>query len=408
MASNLITAIDIGSSTVRVATAERLKGGQIRVLAMAKSESRGIRYGHVVNTKEAIESLREAISKIENSLGQKIRNASISVNGVALDNTILASSVAISRADGEITDLDIERALGDAETKISEQSNVRIIHSIPIDYKVDGKKILGKPQGMQAGKIEVKTLFVTASDSHLKKLVKVVESVGIEVEDVFAGPIAESLVTASNLQKNAGCVIVNIGSATVSMIVYEENLPRVLTVFKIGGDDITNDIALGLKIPIEEAELIKLGQLPSNNQRLSQKKIQDMVEARLKDIFEIVDGQLKKIHRSELLPAGVIITGGTANTEKISELAKKHLGLPAVIGSGTDKKLVSPSSLPESSQRELMQARVNYDAIREPAWSVTYGLLVLTSQLDEGSNISLKFIKHTKNKVWEWFKQFLP
>lgn len=408
MGKNLLTAIDIGSSQIRIATAEVTRDNKLKILAMAKVESHGVRFGHLVNQKEAENSLEEAIRKVENNIGVKIKKATLSVNGIALDTSVLASSIAISRADGEITDLDVERALSECEGKIAEQANAKIVHSIPIDYKVDGKKILGKPQGMHAGKLEVKTLFITALNSHLKKLVKLVESLGIEVEDIFAGPIAESIVTATNLQKNAGCAIVNIGAATTSVIVYEENLPRALSVFKIGGDDITNDIALGMKVTIEEAENLKTGSLMGSNQKLPSKKVQDIVEARLKDIFELVDGSLKKISRSELLPAGIIITGGGSNIEKITEYAKKHLNLPASIGHGTDKKLTSPTQSEDASQKEIMQARVNFDAIRDPSWANTYGILVLSSQLDGESNPSFKIIKDTKNQILSWFKQFLP
>ncbi len=409
MGRNLLTAIDIGSSQIRIATAEVTRENKIKILALAKVESHGVRFGHLVSQKDAQVALSEGIRKIENSIGMKIKRATLSVNGIALDTTVLASSIAISRADGEVTDLDVERALNECESKIAEQANARIVHSIPIDFKVDGKKILGKPQGMHAGKLEVKTLFITALNSHLQKLVKLVESVGIEVEDIFAGPIAESIVTTTNLQKNAGCAVVNIGASTTSVIVYEENLPRALSVFKIGGDDITNDIALGMKVTIEEAENLKIGGTnASGNQKLPPKKIQDITEARLKDIFELVDGSLKKIGRSELLPAGVVITGGGSNIERITEYAKRHLNLPASIGRGTDKKLLSPTQSEDASQKEIMQARVNFDAIRDPFWANAYGILVLSSQLEGETTPWFKPIKKTKDQILGWFKQFLP
>lgn len=408
MGKTLLTAIDIGSSQIRVAQAEVTRENKLKITSMAKVESHGVRFGHIINQREATTSLLEAIRKIENNTGTKIKRATLSVNGVALDTAVLASSIVISRADGEITDLDVERALNESESKIAEQANVRIVHSIPIDYKVDGKKILGKPQGMHASKLEVKTLFINALNSHLQKLVKLVESAGIEVEDIFAGPIAESIVTTTNLQKNAGCAVVNIGASTTSVIVYEENLPRTLAVFKIGGDDITNDIALGMKVTIEEAENLKISALGGQNQKLPSKKVQDIVEARLKDIFELIDGTLKKIGRSELLPAGIIITGGGSNIERVADYAKKHLNLPASIGHGTDKKLLSPMQSEDTSQKEIMQARVNFDALRDPTWANAYGILVLSSQLDGEANPSFKMMRDTKNQILGWFKQFLP
>jgi cell division protein FtsA len=136
--------------------------------------------------------------------------------------------------------------------------NRQIIHSIPIEYKVDGKPIFGlDPVGMKGVKLEVKTLFVVSLSHHLQELIQTIEASGIEIADVMAAPVAAGLVTLSKTEKIAGAVLANIGSDTVSIVVYEDDIPISLEVFPIGSNDITNDIALGLKVSLEEAEKIK-------------------------------------------------------------------------------------------------------------------------------------------------------
>ena len=173
-----------------------------------------------------------------------------------MDSLVSNGSAMISRGDSEITDMDIDKAIESSEKNIPHQeiTNKKIIHTIPLSYKIDGKTVLGRPIGMKGIKFEVSTLFVTCLDQHFQDLVQAVEESGIEVEDVVAAPIAASLVAISRAQKIAGVVLANIGSETVSIIVYDNNIPISIKIFPIGSTHITNDIALGLKIPLEEAE----------------------------------------------------------------------------------------------------------------------------------------------------------
>ncbi|MBU3968712.1 cell division protein FtsA [Patescibacteria group bacterium] len=390
MSRNIITGIDIGTYNIKVVIAEYEKRGSKlpSIIGFGFSESRGLRYGYIINTNDVKSSLKKAIDQAERSSKVKIKKAYISTGGISLDSLISSGSTIISRGDNEITDMDIDRAIESSEKNIPQQeiTNKKIIHTIPLSYKIDGKTILGRPVGMSGIKFEVNTLFVTCLDQHFQDLVQAVEEIGVEVEDVVAAPIAASLVAISRAQKIAGVVLANIGSETVSIIVYDNNIPISIKVFPIGSTNITNDIALGLKIPLEEAEKIKLGALTRTN--FLKKKLDEIIMARLTDMFEMIDSHLKKIHKNGLLPAGIIITGGGSGISTIEDLAKATLKLPSKI----------------AQVKYPMDSKIQ---IKDSSWTVAYGLCVL-GFTDEEESVGIRIAKNTKNNLISWIKQILP
>jgi cell division protein FtsA len=195
------------------------------------------------------------------------------------------------------------------------------------------------------------------------------------------------MVNLSKTQRIAGVVLANIGAETVSVVVYENNLPISLKVFPIGSTDITNDIALGLKIPLEEAEEVK--QAGIRNTTYPKKQLEEIIEARLTDILELIESHLKKIKRNGLLPAGIVITGGGSGITTIEDLAKAALKLPSQVA-------------------ELSVASAK-GVIRDPSWSVAYGLcmLGLASPHEESQGFRVT-TKRTKDNLLSWVKQFLP
>jgi cell division protein FtsA len=232
-------------------------------------------------------------------------------------------------------------------------------------------------------------------------LIQAVEDSGIEIADVMAAPIAASLVSVTKAEKIAGVVLANIGSETVSIVVHEDGIPVSLEVFPIGSNDITNDIALGLQVSLEEAELIKtefeVGAAPIKHPR---KKLEDIITSRLSDIFELISAHLKKIGKNGLLPAGIVITGGGSGITTIEDLAKAYLKLPTKISS-----LVCNSQIAECLQDKGV-------AIKDATWAVSYGLCVfgLSAEGNDiiSSNLGKKFAKSIFQKITRFFKQFLP
>lgn len=395
LSKNISIGIDIGTHNIKVLVAEqdpKNENSGIRILGSSIVESRGIRHGFVVNADDAVKSLKQAVSAAEKSAGVKITKAYASVGGVGLSAIISFGGVAVTKADSEITELDIKRAIEESEKELPSSyiQNRKIIHTFPLEYKVDGKRVLGKPIGLKGVRLEVKVLYITCLAHHLSDLLSVFDEADIEVQDVIGAPIAASISTLSKTQKIAGCVITNIGSETTSIMVFENNVPVSMEVFQIGSNDVTNDIALGLKISIEDAELIKLGQ--GKIADFSKRKLDEIVVARLSDIFDLIEDHLRKIDRSGLLPAGIILTGGGSGISNIEELAKIALRLPS------------------------RQSRIKLDGntknmIRDFEWSVAHGLIQISLTPNENGDIGnsgIKTIKSAWQKLLKWIGQFLP
>lgn len=326
---NYTCGIDIGTHTTRVVVLSKEKDSTPETLAVGQAPTEGMRLGYITNTDQIAHSIQSALTQAEKVIGYKIKSAFISIGGIGLGSSISNGSVVVSRADQEITHLDIEKALADSEESL-ELLNKKILHIIPLGYKLDGKDVHGRPEGMKGIKLEVKTLFITCTKQNIEDLITACALAHVEVEDVIASPIASSLILLGQKQKAAGCALVDIGAETVSIAVFENNLLLSLQVFQIGGMDITKDIALGFKIALEEAESIKLGSVIGGD--YPKKKIDEIIEARLGDIFELIGNHLKRLRRNELLPAGVIFTGGGAHINRIEEIARTALKLPARMG----------------------------------------------------------------------------
>lgn len=391
MGRRIVTAIDIGTFQVRVVVCEHVRGKDRyfpKIIGVGFTESRGLRHGYIINQSDIVRSIRIAVNQAENSSGIKIKKAFISVGGVGLDEVRSKGELVIPRADGDITDLDIKTVLQKSEeTAAAKVANKKIIHAIPLRYKVDGHQILSQqPEGLKGSKLEVESLFITCFEQHLNDMIQAVENVGVEVEDVMASPLAASLVTLSKAQKIAGCVLANIGAETVSIVVFEDNMPLSLKVFPMGSTDITNDIALGLKISLEEAEQIKLGALTGHE--YTKKQLDDIILSRLRDMFDLIENHLKKIGKNGVLPAGIIITGGGSGVATIDDLAKAALKLPSTVGN-------------------VRASEHTRSVIKDSSWAVAYGLCIwgLTS---ESETLGIKLARKTGGSISNWVKQFLP
>jgi cell division protein FtsA len=239
---------------------------------------------------------------------------------------------------------------------------------------------------MTGNKLELKTLFITCLEHHVNDLIQAVNDAHVEVEDIVASPIAASFVILNKNQKIAGCMLSNIGAETVSVATFENGLPTSLEVFPIGSTDITNDIALGLKVPLEEAEQIKIGAITGSS--FPRKKLDEIISARMKDMFELMESHLKKIGRNGLLPAGIVISGGGSSLNLVDDMARVTLKLPSRIGTiGIESKTFKDSS-----------------------WAVAYGLCLwgLHSEDDDMIDNSSRYIQELKKRVTKFFKQFIP
>lgn len=320
LSRNIITALDVGTSTVQTVVAEKRRGEEnLKILGVGIVPAHGIRRGAVIDIEDATLSIRRSIEEAKRSSGIPIKSVWLALGGSHVSVSSSRGVVAVSRADGEISPEDVRRAITAAESFIPKNPNKEIIHMIPRDFKVDNEVGIKDPVGMHGVRLEVDTLIIECSTPFLKNILKCANLAGLKVEDYVFAPYAASEAVLTKRQKELGVMLLDIGGGTASFIVFEEGVPIHAGVIPIGGNHITNDIAIGLRTHVDVAEQIKLAFgscLPSGAPKrdsirladfiegdegsYSRKELAEIMEARLRDIFELVQKELKKINRAVL------------------------------------------------------------------------------------------------------------
>lgn len=386
----LYTGIDIGTHHIKVIVAEAPERPDIpmHVLATATAMSKGMRHGYIVDQAEATRSIRECVARASAAIKMPITKARIAIGGISLDEIRSTGDVSLTSSSGVVTARDIEHAQSESERRASAKLvNRTILHTIPLEFRVDGTKTLGSPEGVQGAKLSIDTLLVTVLTQHYEDIISAVEASNIEVEDTMASPLAASLVTLTKSQKMAGVVLANIGAETLSLMVFENNIPISLKTFPIGSGDVTNQIALSFQIPLSEAESIKRGGVIGSD--VPQSKMELIITNRLKEMFTLVNGHLRDIQRQRLLPAGIVITGGGSGLVRASDIARTILRLPSQVG-----------------QVGFVARTVSIDA----TWAVAYGLCRwgYASDMGRDSSSVLDVLRHAWETIRNGLKSLLP
>lgn len=376
--------IDFGTSTIKLVVAETLQNQHARIITNIESPAQGFRHGYIVDQEKAAESLNVALQKLAKT-GQRVLKARIAFGGVGLKSQYVRTSIDEIK-NSEITERHVHEVVQKAEDLFVEKyPNKKILHIIPVKYRVDSRDVLGTPIGMYGNAIEVKVIFITTLEHHYDAIMSIIERNGIDVIDTIASPIADASSSLSYKQRNQGCMLTNIGAETTSFSTFENGIITSLDIIPIGSNDITNDIALGLQIPLEEADLIKKGGKNEHPKR----KVDEIIHARIADILELADKHLLKIKKSRLLPAGIVFTGGGSQIAHINEYAKQELKLPS--------EEVTLNKISKKTKRSL----------RVPnQFSVSYGLCNSDSgRTRTKRRFSLKKIKRT---VSDFISQIMP
>ena len=342
--------IDIGTTAVTTVVARRGRDGRWIVSGVGVSPSAGLRKGAVVDAEAAAASLRKSVQEASRASGSTIRSAVVGVSGAHLGSSLTRGVIAVSRADGEITEDDVGRVLRAAEGFISKSPNREIIHVMPREFKIDGERGIRNPVGMVGMKLEVEALVIDGAKPALQNVIRAAELAGLEIEDWVASPLAASEALLTDTQRELGVVLLDLGAGTSDFAVFEEGQLLDLGSFPIGGSHITSDIAIGLRTQVAAAEDIKLRYAHVIPERGAKREVirladfvdggegefatRDLVEivsARLTDIFELATKALRKVGRAGLLPGGVVLTGGVADIPGIQELARRELKLPVEV-----------------------------------------------------------------------------
>jgi len=411
---NIITGLDIGTSKIRVAIATlKEKEEKPVVVGMGEVSSSGMRKGVIVDIEEVTENIKKAIEQAELSSGIPINHAYVSIGGSHINIKENKGLVAVSRADQEVSEEDITRVI-DSASAISLPSNREIIHVIPRDFKLDEERDIQVPLGMTGARLEVNTLIIDGLTPYIKNLIKCVSNLGIKIDGIVLNVLAASQSVLSNRQKELGVLVLDLGGGTSGMAAYEEGKLLYAQILPVGSSHITNDIAIGLRTTIDLAEKIKLqhgSALPSEIKKkeiidlskidekekgiINRREVAKIIEARVQEIFDLVNKELKKIGKQKLLPAGVVLVGEGSTMSGIIDLAKKELGLPVQLG------------FP-------IQVHSAVEEISDPAFATVTGLIIWALQSKEGnerkSNLfpRVSSTSGTVNKIKKWFRAFLP
>lgn len=396
----IINSLDIGTSFIRVLTAKLGEDTKLQIIGVGQAMSNGLRKGVVIDIEETVKAINFAKDAAERASGIPIENAYVNLSGSHISANPSKGTVAVSRADGEVSKEDVERAINAAQA-ISLPLNREILQVIPRTFSIDGQSNIKYPVGMNGVRLEVDVLILEVSTPILKNLTKCVNQAGINILKFIPSPLAASQSILNKRQKELGAVLVDLGAGTTSLAVFEEGNILHLNVLPIGGAYITNDLAIGLKTSIDVAERVKLeyarkdqidlSKISSEEEGIvSKEKIDNIIEARLSEIFTMVNKELKKIDRQKLLPAGVVLVGGGAKMANIIEMAKEYLALPVKIGCLPDLKSVT-------------------DEVLDPCFATAIGLILYG--LDQEKTDKKTYFTGTHkltNKFKKYLRAFLP
>jgi len=402
----IITGLDIGSSKITTIIATLSNEGKVSVIGVSTVPSKGIKKGVVVDIDEAVEAIAATLESAERMAGYAVSSAYVLVNGTHISSLNSRGVVAVAHQEGEISPSDVARVT-EAAQAISIPSSREIIHVIPRGFIVDSQDGIRDPVGMSGIRLEVETNIISGATTVMRNLVKCVQQVGVDVEDLVFGAVAASQAVMTETEKELGAVLVDIGGGTTDVLVFEDGSPAYAAILPIGGQNITNDLAIGLRTSLEGAEKIKekMQALPENESQLDvsdlgldvgtipRKKLTEIIEARAQEIFSLVALEIKKSGFGGKLPAGVILCGGAAETQGITEAAKKVLKMPVRVG-------------------EPKGASGLIEEVSGPAYAASIGLLLYGSRLRPERRMSLGAargrIGDLISRVINWVKSFLP
>ncbi len=414
MTKEIVTGLDIGGTKVCAVVGHIVpEKNVVEVIGYGCVPSHGLRKGVVVDIEETVSAISATLEEAERMAGVPVDNAFIGVDSASIQSQNSKGVIAVAKSDGEISQDDVARVI-EAARAVSVPANREILHVIPRSYKVDDQDGVHDPIGMTGVRLEVEAHVITASTPSIKNLTKCVYQAGLDIDELILGVLASSKAVLSKDQKEIGVVVVDIGYGTTGVALYEEGNVLHSTVLPIGSLHVTNDIAIGLRTSIEVAEKVKINEgcaIPSlipereridlknygvvDGMFISKREVAEIIEARMLEIFGMVNDELRKVGRDGMLPAGVVVTGGGSKLAGVIDLAKESLRLPAQMGlpinvSGmvenisNDARMVAAVGLMQWGMESIMKGETNFVAGATKSKSDSWG------------------------KVKDWFGQFLP
>ena len=342
----IITALDIGSGKIKMLIAQKGEDDNFKVLFQGEEPSLGVRKGVVVDIETVTRTINLLLERSRRESSQKVNSVFVNINGSHLISASSQGMIAVSRADRCVSKEDVERVLQEASRALSLPSNNEILETFLKEFIIDGVGEIKLAEGLEGGRLETEILVLTCFSPYKNNLIQAVSETDLGFV-IVPGVLADAEVVLSQKQKELGVAVLNIGAATSELAVFEEGDLIHTAVFPIGSAHITSDIAVGLKVDIDIAEIIKtkIGSCSTKGDKkekieiegegelvFSQKMLTKIIVARVSQIFAEVRKELKKIGKENLLPAGIVLTGGGAKLPKMVDLAKKDLKLLCRLG----------------------------------------------------------------------------
>jgi cell division protein FtsA len=400
-----IVSIDVGTTKVCTLVGKMDDGGDLRIVGVGVVPSKGLRKGVVINVNETTEAIAASVEKAERISGHEIERAHVGVAGAHISSFNSRGVVAVSRGQS-ITQDDVNRVL-DAALAIAIPHNREVIHVVPRGYIVDGQDGVRDPLGMHGFRLEVEAHIITGAATSIHNLVKCVNQVGIEVDELVLAPLASGEAVLTSNEREMGVVLADIGGGTTDMAIFIEGSVWHTAVLAIGGNHLTNDVAVGLRAPFDTAENIKekYGYARSEGviadesvdvavfgedswQAISRRFLSEIIEARSAEIFNLMLQEVKRSGYDGLLPAGVVLCGGSSQLGGMKELSRDILQLPTRIGMPRD-----------------LQGLV--DELSSPAYATGVGLL-LWGLREEAARVPTGRPTGLWQRIVHWLRAFLP
>jgi cell division protein FtsA len=402
----VVVGLDVGTTKV-VALVGNVADGMIEIIGMGKAESHGLEKGVVVDIGRTISSIRKAIEEAENMADVKIDTVYVGIAGKHISSINNSGTVSINRPDRIIMEEDINRVVETAQA-IQLPPASEMIHVIPRQYIVDGQDGITDPVGMTGTRLEVDVHIVTGAITAVHNLVRCVESLGVGIKQIVLEPIASSLAVLSSAEKELGVILLDIGGGTTDISVFRGGDIWFSKVIPIAGEHITNDITVGLQTPIEEAELIKkqagtalvegvgedekieVATIGGDEKKtVSKKKLAKIIEPRVEELLDLAMQEVEDAGYRDLVPAGLVLTGGTSLLDGIAEFAQQRYGIP-----------VRRGKIPQG----IHGLR---DIVESPIYATSIGLLRYAVEAKDFSKRKYERKKPSLiNKLFYWFNRF--
>ncbi len=347
MKKQILTAIDVGTTKVCTVISEVTDGGALRVAGVGVTPSKGLHKGLVVNINEARESIRDSIRKAEQTSGYRVESAYIGVTGRHVTSMNNKGVVAITHNDRLVRPEDLKRVLSSAQS-VKVASDRKLLHVIPRSYAVDGQSGVKNPVGMYGFRLDVETHVITAAVTSVQNLVKCIRGIGVDIEDLILEPLASSEAVLTADEKQVGIILADIGGGTTDIAVFKDGSIWHTAILPVAGYQLTRDVAIGLGLPFDMAEEMKkrygsvmpvyesktedVNPISQDGHGVSYQDLCDIIRARVEEIMRLILLELPRSDYETLVPAGLVLTGGSSNLTGIDVLGHDILNLPVRVG----------------------------------------------------------------------------